>query len=110
MQVPQAAVALAAMLYDERADHRCNALWVADQLQLAALAPRVAEIARKDPDVRIARIAQHVSRRLARVSQRTSQASHDQASRDAVGRPAAQARHAGPAAAPVPHASSGGRS
>jgi HEAT repeat protein len=67
MHVPQAAVDLIAMLQDTRPDHRCSALWIADQLRLVVIAPRIAEVAATDPDPRIARIAQHVGRRLARL-------------------------------------------
>jgi HEAT repeat protein len=66
-RVAPAAVALVTMLRDERSDHRCAALWIIDQLRLDYLVPRVMEIARSDKDARIARIAEHVARRLKRV-------------------------------------------
>lgn len=69
MHVPQAAVALAAMLHDQRPEHRCKALWIADELELIAISHRISQLAAKDPDMRIARIAQHVGRRLARLGQ-----------------------------------------
>lgn len=64
-----AATALISMLQDIRPDHRCAALWVADQLRLETLAPRILEIAKTDKDPRIARIAEHVARRLRRTTQ-----------------------------------------
>jgi len=67
MRMQKAAGALITMLQDDRADHRCAALWVVDQLKLATLAPRISEFARSDPDPRIARIGQHVARRLERI-------------------------------------------
>ncbi|HWL94468.1 MAG TPA: hypothetical protein VNT79_13145, partial [Phycisphaerae bacterium] len=51
-------------LHDARSDHRCAALWIVDLLKLSALTPRLLAMAGSDPDVRIARIAAHVSRRL----------------------------------------------
>jgi hypothetical protein len=65
-RVAPAAVALMAMLRDTRTDHRCAALWIIDQLRLDYLTPRVQEIATTDKDARIARIAEHVTRRLKR--------------------------------------------
>lgn len=67
LREPQAVTALVAMLQDTRADHRCAALWVVDQLKLATLAGRIAEFAQTDPDPRIARIAMHVAQRLQRI-------------------------------------------
>lgn len=64
MRNPKAAQALLSMLKDDRPDHRCSALAVVEQLRLTAVAPRVADIAQNDPEPRIARIAQHVHRRL----------------------------------------------
>ena len=66
LRVAPAAVALMAMLRDTRSDHRCAALWIIDQLRLDYLVPRVLEIAGSDKDARIARIAEHVARRLKR--------------------------------------------
>jgi HEAT repeat protein len=66
LRLAPAAVALMAMLRDTRPDHRCAALWIVDQLRLDHLAPRVLEIAGTDKDARIARIADHVGRRLKR--------------------------------------------
>ncbi len=66
LHVPKAAVALVTMMKDERSDHRCSALAIVEQLQLHAILPRVSEMAANDPDERIARIAQHVLRRLQR--------------------------------------------
>jgi HEAT repeat protein len=67
LRVAPAALALVNMLRDGRSDHRCSALWIIDQLRLDYLVPRVLEIARSDKDARIARIAEHVARRLKRV-------------------------------------------
>lgn len=64
MQRPEAATALVSMLNDVRADHRCAALWLADQLKLHTLEPRIANMAHCDPDRRIARLALYVARRL----------------------------------------------
>lgn len=66
MHVPAAAMALVAMLKDERSEHRSSALSVVEQLNLHAIGPRVAEMAATDPDERVARIAQHLQRRLKR--------------------------------------------
>ncbi|HPF37344.1 MAG TPA: HEAT repeat domain-containing protein [Phycisphaerae bacterium] len=63
-RVPDAARSLMKMLLDPRPDHRCAALWVVDQLKLYTLEPRIRQIAEIDPDARIARIAEHVSKRL----------------------------------------------
>ncbi len=65
-QSAQGATALMAMLRDERAEHRCAGLWIADQLKLVSIMGRLQDIGQHDPDPRIARIAQHVVRRLAR--------------------------------------------
>jgi len=64
LRIPAAAAALMKMLHDSRSDHRCAALWIVDLLKLSALTPRLLTMAGSDPDVRIARIAAHVSRRL----------------------------------------------
>lgn len=64
-RVPEAARALMKMLLDPRPDHRCAALWVVDHLKLYTLEPRIRGIADADPDSRIARIAEHVCKRLA---------------------------------------------
>ncbi len=66
LQRPEAATALVSMLNDVRADHRCAALWLADQLRLHTLGPRIANMAQCDPDRRIARLALYVARRLRR--------------------------------------------
>ncbi len=66
LRAPQGAVSLVAMLKESSIEHRCSALWIVDQLRLTAIAPRIAEIAQKDPDPRIARTAQQVLRRLER--------------------------------------------
>lgn len=66
MRVPASAAALIQMLQDIRPDHRCAALWIVDQLRLAAILPRIATIAQSDPDPRIVRVAMHVMRRLSR--------------------------------------------
>lgn len=67
-RVPEAARSLMKMLLDPRPDHRCAALWVVDQLRLYTLEPRIRSIADADPDSRIARIAEHVSKRLAQAN------------------------------------------
>ncbi len=67
MRQPQAATDLIAMLKDPRVDHRCAALWIIDQLRIDTVIPRVLEIERHDRDPRIARIAQHVGKRLKRL-------------------------------------------
>lgn len=64
-RVPEAARSLMKMLLDPRPDHRCSALWIVDQLKLHTLEPRIRAIADADPDSRIARIAEHVCKRLA---------------------------------------------
>lgn len=69
---PKAAAALVTMMQDTRVDHRCMALWVIDQFRLTAVAPRLHEMAKKDPDPRIARTAQQVLRRLERAQTGTS--------------------------------------
>lgn len=80
LRVAPAAVALVKMLKDARPDHRCSALWIIDQLRLDHLLPRVQSLAGSDEDRRIARIAEHVARRLSRTqrspvrSQPTAQA------------------------------------
>lgn len=63
-RIPEAARSLMKMLLDPRPDHRCAALWIVDQLKLYTLEPRIRAIADADPDSRIARIADHVARRL----------------------------------------------
>ncbi len=63
-QIPRAASALVAMLQDGRIGHRCNALWIVDQLRLTTMAARVQDLAISDPEPRIARTAQQVLRRL----------------------------------------------
>jgi len=63
-RVASSAKALMKMLVDARPDHRCAALWLIDQLRLQTLAPRIRVVAEADPDPRIARIAEHVARRL----------------------------------------------
>lgn len=67
LHVPQAASSLMAMLRDRRMEYRCTALWVIDQMRLAALAPRLREMAHGDPDPRIARTALQILKRLQRV-------------------------------------------
>jgi HEAT repeat protein len=67
MQIPQSATALIAMLRDPRAEHRCAALWIIEQLRIVSVASRVKEIEEHDRDPRIARIAQHVGKRLKRL-------------------------------------------
>ncbi len=69
LRVPKAAVGLIGMLRDRRAEHRCSALWIIDQMRLDNLTPRVLELAATENDPRIARIANHVARRLQRVKQ-----------------------------------------
>jgi HEAT repeat protein len=93
LRVPKAAVALLGMLRDPRADHRCCALWIIDQLRLDYLTPRVLELAAAEGDPRIARIADHVGRRLQRARQ--SSASTPQARSSAS---APQAQSSAPAA------------
>lgn len=66
MRVPQAASSLVAMMQDARIEHRCMALWVVDQYRLAAIAPRLRDMVKNDPDPRIARTAQQVLRRIER--------------------------------------------
>lgn len=66
LRVPKAASVLVAMMQDARAEHRCMALWVIDQYRLAAIAPRLREMVKNDPDPRIARTAQQVLKRLER--------------------------------------------
>lgn len=63
---PKAAAVLVSMMQDPRVDHRCMALWVIDQYRLAAIAPRLREMVKSDPDPRITRTAQQVLRRLER--------------------------------------------
>lgn len=65
-RVAAAASNLFAMMKDERPDHRCAALWVVDQMRLSTIVDRVQEVADHDRDSRIARIAQHVAKRLRR--------------------------------------------
>jgi len=67
MRVSEAVGELLSMLHDPRADHRCAAIWVADQLRLSVITPRIREIGEKDADPRIARIARHVAKRLERL-------------------------------------------
>ncbi len=72
LQVSDAAKALIAMLQDPRSEHRCAALWVTDELCISAILSRIHEIARSDPDERIARIAEHVTKRLERTQIKVS--------------------------------------
>lgn len=65
---PNAANTLMRMLIDKRPDHRCAALWLVDQLKIHTVASRIRVVAEADPDPQIARIAQHVARRLANIS------------------------------------------
>ena len=74
LQVAEAAEGLMHMLQDVRADHRCAALWIVDQLRLTTIRSRITNMAQCDPDRRIARIAQHVGRRLQRVKSAADQA------------------------------------
>ncbi len=67
MKIPQAATAMICMLQDPRPEHRCSALWIVDQLRLVTIIPRLDELEKSDPDPRIARIAQHVGKRLKRI-------------------------------------------
>ncbi len=57
-----AAVALLSMLSDASAAHRISALWVAEQLELASLLPRVRRMAISDPDARVRDRADEVLR------------------------------------------------
>jgi hypothetical protein len=66
MHEPTAVAALVDMLHDRRIDHRSAGLWLVDQLNLAALLPRIREVAEGDADARIARVAHHVAQRLER--------------------------------------------
>ncbi len=68
LRVPKAAQALVDMLNDARADHRCSAIWVVDELKLGSMAPRITAITRKDTDSRIRKIAEHVLKRLNKVN------------------------------------------
>jgi HEAT repeat protein len=81
MRVPEAASSLVAMMQDARIEHRCMALWVVDQYRLAAIAPRLRDMVKNDPDPRIARTAQQVLRRIERGNVEVSSASgiHSQA-------------------------------
>jgi len=72
MREPRGAVALVNMLHDERAEHRCTALWMIDQLKLSMLAGRLDDMAQSDPDRRIARTARQVARRLRRQTRETA--------------------------------------
>ena len=76
LRVPKAAEALVGMLQDSRADHRCAALWIVDQLKLITLAGRISEFAQTDPDPRIARIAVHVVQRLQRIQDAPAKNEH----------------------------------
>ena len=67
-QVAEGATALMGLLRDDRAEHRCAGLWIADQLKLVSILGRLQDIGQHDPDPRIARIAQHVVRRLVRAA------------------------------------------
>ncbi|MCB9853510.1 MAG: HEAT repeat domain-containing protein [Phycisphaerales bacterium] len=67
-RVPEAARSLMKMLIDPRPDHRCSALWIVDQLKLYTLEARIRQIAEIDPDARIARIAEHVAKRLSQAN------------------------------------------
>jgi len=66
LKQPKAASELLKMLIDHRSDHRCAALWIIDQLRLHTILDRVRVMATSDPDRRIARISQHVAKRLER--------------------------------------------
>lgn len=66
MQEPTAVTGLFEMLQDARSEHRCAALWIADELKLTAILSHIIKIAQCDPDRRIAHIANHVARRLQR--------------------------------------------
>ncbi len=55
---------LAEMLGDERPEHRSSALWVAERMGCTALAGRVADMTRRDPDPRVHERAQRCARRL----------------------------------------------
>lgn len=74
MRLPQAAADLIAMLNDPRVEHRCAALWIIDQLKIDTVIPRLLEIEKHDHDPRIARIAQHVCKRLERLKKPASPA------------------------------------
>jgi hypothetical protein len=67
MRIPLAAAAMISMLQDPRPEHRCSALWIVDQLRLVSVVPRIEELEKNDRDPRIARIAQHVGKRLKRI-------------------------------------------
>jgi hypothetical protein len=66
-QIHEAVAALLKMLKDPRTAHRCAGLWVVDHLRLVSALFRVREMETTDPDPRIARIAQHVAKRLHRL-------------------------------------------
>ena len=66
LKQPTAASELLKMLVERRSDHRCAALWIIDQLKLHTILDRVRVMGTSDPDRRIARIAQHVAKRLER--------------------------------------------
>jgi HEAT repeat protein len=74
MKIPQAATAMISMLQDPRPEHRCSALWIVDQLRLVTIIPRLDDLEKSDPDPRIARIAQHVGKRLKRIQKPASPA------------------------------------
>ena len=66
LRMSEAVVTLIYMLNDARAAHRSEALIVVEALHLYSLAPRVRELAESDRDPRVARLARHVARVLAR--------------------------------------------
>lgn len=66
MRMPEGATNLIYMLHDPRPQHRSAALLVIDRMNLAAVSSRVMEIANTDKDVRVARTAVHVLKRLDR--------------------------------------------
>lgn len=65
-RIPEAVVALVYMLHDPRPMHRSEALILAQALHLYSLAPRIREMALGDQDARVAGLARHVDRVLAR--------------------------------------------
>lgn len=66
LRMSEAVVTLVYMLNDSRPTHRTEALIVVEALHLYSLAPRVRELAETDNDPRVARLARHVARVLAR--------------------------------------------
>ena len=67
LRMPEAAANLVYMLNDARTEHRTEALMLTDQMQLYTLIPRVADMADRDQDPRVARLARQVARKLERV-------------------------------------------